>query len=191
MLVLCLGLIMFIGVHALKIFASKQREAFIASYGDNKWKAAYSLISLLGFALIIYGFGLSRVDPIFIWNPPLWTRHIAILFTLFAFILLAASGISGNHFSQKLGHPMYAGIKIWAFAHLIANGTLADILLFGSFLLWAVLGFVSSRKKDRKEGVTYPAATISKTGLTVVAGLLAWLVFAGFLHKLLIGVSPM
>jgi uncharacterized membrane protein len=101
-----------------------------------------------------------------------------------------AAYVPGNAIKRAIGHPMVAGVKVWALAHLLANGTLADVLLFGTFLAWAVLSFVAARRRDRAAGTTYPAGPGSRTAITVVVGLVAWAVFAFALHRPLIGVAP-
>jgi uncharacterized membrane protein len=106
-------------------------------------------------------------------------------------VLWAASGVPRNQIKAKLHHPMVLSVKVWALAHLLANGSLADTVLFGSFLLWAVVLFAASRKRDRRVHVVYPAGTAAMTTVTVVAGLVFWAVFAFWLHRLLIGVSPL
>jgi uncharacterized membrane protein len=184
------GLVLFVGVHSVRLVAPQWRARFIATYGDKTWKLVYSVDSLLALALIVYGFGLSRADPVFLWNPPLWTRDVAIPLTLIAFILFAASGGPANHIKQKLGHPMYAGVKVWAFAHLLANGRLGDVLLFGTLLVWAIAGFAISRRRDRRAGITYPAGNLPNTVITLLIGCAVWLVFTYYLHGMLIGVQP-
>lgn len=191
MTLLIFGLLLFLGNHSIRLFMPAWRTRFIEQYGENTWKAIYSLFSLAGLVLIVYGYGQARMDPVFVWNPPLWTRHLAIPFTWVSFVLLAAASIRGNLFKQRLGHPMYMGVKVWAFAHLIANGRLGDILLFGAFLAWAVAGYVISRRRDRREGVSYPAATAKGTAFTVLAGTVVWAIFAFWLHQILIGVPPL
>src|SRR5687768_4591829 len=120
MIFLIAGLLLFIGVHSIRIFANDWRNSMISRIGIKKWKMLYSITALGGLLLIVYGFVLSRANPVFIWNPPLWSRHLAALLTLFAFILFAAAEVRGNHIKSKLGHPMYLGTKLWAFAHLMA-----------------------------------------------------------------------
>ncbi len=191
MMLLIAGLILFIGVHSFRIFADSLRERLITRYGEKAWKGIYSLVSLLGFALIIWGYGLARAEPVYLWNPPIWTHWVALPFTWLAFVLLAAANIPRNHFKQRLGHPMYAGVKIWAFAHLISNGRLEDVLLFGLFLAWAIAGFAVSRRRDRHLGTRYPEGTLRGTGICLVAGTLVWALFAFVLHRWLFGVSPL
>ena len=190
MIYFVIGLLLFFGNHSVRLVMPAWRTRFIEQYGANTWKAVYSLFSLAGLILLIYGFGQARAHPVFVWYPPLWTHHIAWLLTWFAFVLLAAASIPANHIKAKIGHPMYAGVKIWAFAHLVANGTVCDILLFGAFLVWAIMGFGISRRRDKREGSSYPAGTTRGTVITLVAGTIAWAVFAFYLHAMLIGVSP-
>jgi len=188
MAILILGLTLFFSVHSVRIVADDWRTRFIESKGKLAWRGIYSVLSLAGLALIIYGFGMSRADPVFLWNPPLWTRHVTALLVLFAFFLLAAGNIPNNHFKAKLGHPMFLGIKVWAFAHLIANGRLGDVLLFGTFLVWSIIGYSAARKRDRKAGVVYEAGSAAGTAMAVSAGTLLYALFAFSLHSLLIGV---
>src|SRR5512137_641189 len=152
---LILGLVIFLGTHSVRIFADGWRGARVAAMGLNAWKAVYSIVSLAGFVLIVWGYGLARADPVVLYTPPLWTRHLAALLTLPAFILLAAAYVPGTRIKRAVGHPMVAGVKSWAFAHLIANGTLADVALFGSFLAWSIFDYISARRRDRAAGVVY------------------------------------
>lgn len=191
MFVLIIGLVAFLGVHSTRIVADDWRSARIARLGERNWKLAYSLVSLLGIVLVAWGYGIARMEPVVLWNPPLWTRHLASVLVLVAFVLIAAAYVPRNHVKAGLGHPMYAGVKTWAFAHLLSNGTLADLLLFGSFLVWAVLGYRSSRARDRKAQVTYPPGASGGTIATVLAGTIAWVLFAFYLHGPLIGVRPL
>ncbi len=190
MIWLIAGLVIFFSVHSVRIFASSWRTRCITIKGENVWKGIYSVLSLAGLLLIIYGYGLSRADPVFLWTPPSWTRHLASLLVLLAFILLAAANVPGNHLKARLGHPMYAGVKIWAFSHLITNGRLGDALLFGCFLVWAIVGFSSARRRDRLAGTAYPGGTAKGTVITVVGGFIAYGIFASYLHRVLIGVPP-
>ena len=137
MALLITGLILFLGIHSSRIFAETIRLSLINKLGALGWKGIYSLISLVGFVFIIYGYGVARGSPVVLWNPPIWTRHLAALLTLPAFITIAASQIPGTHIRAKLKHPMVLGVKLWATAHLLANGTVHDTVLFGTFLLWA------------------------------------------------------
>ena len=190
MTLLLIGLALFLGVHSTRIVADGWRTATIARVGEKPWKGIYSLLSIAGFVLIVIGYGAARQSPVVLFAPPAWTRHLAALLTIPAFVLLAAAYVPGNAIKRAVGHPMMAGVKVWALAHLLANGTLADVLLFGTFLAWAVLGFIAARRRDRAAGTTYPAGPGSRTAITVVVGLVAWAVFAFALHRPLIGVAP-
>jgi uncharacterized membrane protein len=190
MTLLVLGLAIFLGAHSTRIFAEGWRTGRIRSLGERPWKAVYSVISLIGFVLIVYGYGEARANALVLWNPPLWTRHVAALLTIPAFILLVAAYVPGNRIKARVGHPMVAGVKVWAFAHLLANGTLPDVLLFGGFLAWAVPCYLAARKRDRAAGRAYPVAGAGKDIVVVVVGLVAWAAFAFWLHGPLIGVRP-
>jgi len=187
---LILGLVIFLGVHSVRIVADGQRTQFIAQRGALAWKGLYSLLSIAGFVLLVWGYGLARQQPVVLWSPPLGMRHAASLLTLISFVLLAATYVPRNSIKARLHHPMVLAVKVWALGHLLANGTLADVLLFGSFLLWAVLSFKAARGRDRAAGTTYPAGTLAGTGIAVVVGVAAWLGFALWAHGVLIGVRP-
>lgn len=190
MTALVIGLVVFLGSHSVRIFAPVWRARQIERLGAGGWKGVYSVVSLIGLLLIVWGYGASREVPVALWVPPIWTRHLAALLTLPAFVLLAASHVPGTRIKARLGHPMVVGVKLWAFAHLIANGTLADALLFGGFLAWAVVDFRSARLRDRVAGTRYPAGHASKDAVAVVVGFVAWAVFAFWLHGWLIGIRP-
>jgi uncharacterized membrane protein len=190
MRLLVLGLIVFLGCHSIRIVADPWRSRQVARLGPNGWKGAYSLVSLAGFALIVWGYAQARLDPVVLYAPPVWTRHLAALLTMPAFVLLAAAYVPGTRIKAKLGHPMVAGVKLWALAHLLANGTLADVLLFGAFLAWAIADFVAARRRDRLAGTVYVAGPASRDVIAATVGLVAWAVFAFWLHGLLIGVRP-
>jgi uncharacterized membrane protein len=190
MIILILGLLMFFATHSLRIFAYDWREAQVARFGDTTWKGLFSLVSLVGLALIAIGFGQARLAPIVLWFPPVGLRHLSGLLVLISFILFAAAYIPGTRIKAKLGHPMVAGVKAWAFAHLLANGSLADVLLFGSFLAWSILNYGSARRRDLAAGTVYPAGSLNGDLTAVVVGLFAWLVFAFWLHGWFFNVRP-
>jgi uncharacterized membrane protein len=187
---LILGLLIFLGVHSTRIFADDWRTHTIKRLGEAGFKGAYTVLSLIGFALIIWGFGMAREMPTQLWQPPVAMRHVAALFNVLAFVLLVAAYVPGNAIKSRVHHPMVLATKTWAFAHLISNGNLAHVLLFGAFLLWAVVDFISARKRDRRQGIQYPAGTATATALTVVLGGALAAVFALYLHGLLIGIKP-
>jgi uncharacterized membrane protein len=190
MTTLVAGLILFLGVHSVRIFAEPWRVRTIARIGEKPWKAVYSLISIAGFVLLVWGYGLARQQGVVLFEPPVFMRHLTSLLMLVSFVLLAAAKVPGNHIKARLGHPMIIGVKVWAFAHLLANGRLSDVVLFGAFLAWAVADFIAARKRDRAAGTVYPPGDELRTVLTVVAGVVAWAVFVAGLHLWLIGVAP-
>ena len=191
MTLLVLGLIIFIANHSVRIVADGWRTAYIARHGLITWRAIYSVLSLAGLALIIYGYGASRVDPVYVWSPPPLMRYVTAVLVYGSFLLIVAGYVPGNHLRARLGHPMFAGIKIWAFAHLLANGRLGDMLLFGAFMVWAVVGFSAARRRDRRDGVTWPAGTVMGNLSVAALGTLAYGLFIAYLHRLLIGVQPL
>ena len=189
---LALGLLLFLGIHSVRIFAEDWRQKRLDTLGEAAWKGTYSLISVAGFALIVWGYGVARQAPVVLWVPPVGLRHAASLLTLVSFVLLAATYVPANALKARLKHPMVLGIKLWALAHLLSNGNLADVLLFGSFLLWAILSFRAARLRDAaavvKAEITHSPA--SRTIATLVGGVVAWVVFALWAHGPLIGVRP-
>jgi len=190
MVYLILGLLIFLGVHSVRIVAEDWRTRTIARIGAGPWKGAYTLLSLLGLGLIVWGFGLARQQPVQLWSPPIAMRHLASLLTLAAFVLLAAAYVPRNAIKARLHHPMVLGVKMWALAHLLAAGNLGHVLLFGSFLVWAVLDFSAARKRDRLAATVYAPGTAVGTALTVVVGVAAWAVFAFWAHGWLMGIRP-
>ena len=187
---LILGLLMFLGMHSTRIVADGWRSQVIAQRGPGAWKALYSVVSLVGFGLIVWGYGQARLTPEVLWATPMWTRHLASLLVLLALVLLVAAYVPGNGIKERVRHPMVLGVKVWAFAHLLANNTLADLLLFGGFALWAVLDFRSARQRDRAAGTVYAPGRAGATAVTVVLGVAVWAAFAFWLHLALFGVRP-
>lgn len=188
MTVLMLGLIVFLGVHSVQIYAGDWRRRQIAGIGELKWKGIYSLLSLIGLLLIIWGYG--QTQAVLLWSPPVWTRHLAMLLMIPAFMLLVATYLPDSRIKSAVGHPMLLSVKIWALAHLLANGTLAAVILFSSFLVWAIVDFAVCRRRDRSEGVTRPAGSLKGDVLVSVVGVATWALFAFYLHAVLIGVNP-
>ena len=199
MIELLLGLVLFLGVHSLRVFAPEWRAGTFAKLGEKKFKGLVSIASLVGFVLIIHGYGLARLTPQVLWIPPVATRHIAALLMLFAMIFLVATYFPGNHIKQRLHHPMVVSVKVWSVAHLIANGMAADVLLFGSFLGWAVLDFRAARQRDgaaqaataESKLVESQPAKLSATVMTIILGAGLWFGFVAYLHLKLFGVSPL
>lgn len=190
MVYLLAGLVIFLGVHSVRVFADGWRSQMRDKLGVQTYRGLYSLLSLAGFVLIVWGFGMARQTPVQLWLPSMGMRHLAALLTLVAFVLLASAYVPGNMIKARVHHPMVAGVKVWAFAHLLANGTLAHVLLFGSFLVWAVLLFIASRKRDRRDAAVYAVGQPVATGMAIAIGVTSWIAFTLWLHGWLIGVRP-
>ena len=191
MILLILGLVLFLGMHSVRIVADDLRSRFVARRGLNAWKGLYALVSIAGFVLVCIGFGQARQQAAVLWSPPRWTHDAAALLTLAAFILVTAAYVPGNGIKARLKDPMILGVKSWAAGHLLANGTLADVVLFGSFLVWAAFDFRAARQR-RRAGAEPAVAAVKRgrSAITVVVGALAWMLFAFHLHQWLIGVAP-
>lgn len=195
MLRLSLGLLIFLGVHSLQIVAAQWRQRQLVRHGPGVWKGVYSLLSLLGLLLIVSGYGAARHggEPD-LWPPPLWVRHLTFLLTALVFVLLAAAYVPGNRIRRAVRHPMVLGVQLWALAHLLANTRLADFLLFGTFLIWAVMLFRHSIHHGRAEPDWMPAgapASAARDLAVLLVGLVAWGIFLLWGHALLIGVPPL
>lgn len=189
MLVLVSGLVILLGVHSISIVAPAWRESMVGRIGTGAWKGLYALASIAGFALVVWGYGLARQDPVVLYTPPTWTRHLAGILMLPVFPLLLATYLPGR-ISAAVRHPMLAATKAWALAHLLANGALADVLLFGGFLVWAVLDRISAGRRPAR---AVPGAPRSKWNdwIALVAGLAIYWLFVSGLHLRLFGASPM
>lgn len=192
MVLLLLGLLLFLGPHSVRIFAPNWRQARMAAWGEWRWKGGYSVLVGVGLALIVIGYGQARQTPLDWWTPPVWTRHVAALLTLPSMVLFAASFVPGTIMTARLHHPMVLGVKLWAAAHLLANGRLADVVLFGAFLVWAVLNFRVARQRDRA-GLhpVPPPGRVARDVVAVLLGLVVWGLLIRWGHVWLIGVQPL
>lgn len=182
---LVFGLILFLGVHSISIIAPAGRDRMAAAFG-NGWRALYSIASIAGFVLLIWGYGLARQQPVILYQPAPWMRHLTSLLMLPVFPLLFAAYMPGR-VKAKLKHPMLVAVKLWAVAHLLANGTLADVVLFGSLLAWAVLDRISFKTRTQRPIPSAPASRWNDL-IAIVLGLAAYVVFAMALHARWIGV---
>jgi len=190
MIILISGLLIFLGVHSIRLFADGWRTRQIQRIGALPWKGIYALVSIAGFALIVWGFQLERYTSPLLWTPPHWSLHLTALLMLVAFVLLVAAYVPGNRIKARVGHPMLLATKTWAVAHLLVNGKLVDIVLFGTFLIWAIADFAVSRRRDRLANVTYPVIGIQRDVLVIVIAVIAFVFFAHYGHEWLIGVRP-
>lgn len=191
MAILVLGIIIFLGMHLVRVVAPGFRAGIIESRGKGTWMGLYTIVSLVGLCLIIYGFGQARGETGMLYNPPIFLRHIALLLMLVAFIVLAAGSLPAGRIAVALKHPQVLSIKIWALAHLLANGETSSVLLFGSFLAWAVILRISLKRRERAGEKVLPVFKSARNDvLAVVIGLVAFVLFVWKLHELLIGVQP-
>ena len=187
MIELVLGLLIFVVTHSLRVTAPQWRERQLLNFGPLGFKVAVSLLSLVSLWFIVQGYGAARLDPVVMWQPALATRHIAALLMLVSMVLLVAAYAPANAIRAKLKHPMVLAVKVWAVAHLLANGTLADWLLFGTLLVWAVLNFRAARRRDIEFG---PSSGLATT-VTGVVGVALWAGLVWRWHAWLFGVSPL
>jgi len=191
-----LGLLLFLGSHSVRIVAEDWRVATRMRLGEKMYKGVYSLASIVGFALLVYGFSQIRWDNPMLWTPPTAMRHIAVLLMLLSLVLLVAAQVPNNLIKARLHHPMVLSVKVWALAHLLANGRVADLILFGAFLLWAVLDFRAARQRDRLVAEAVhdlpPEETpvFANNGRVVAIGVVVWLILLLGGHTWLFGVSP-
>jgi len=189
MTLLVIGLILFLGLHSVPVFAPAARERLVQTMGRNGWRALHSVLSLAGLVLIVIGYGQARMAPIALYTSPLWLRHVTIVLMLPFFPLLFAAYLPGR-IKAKVKHPMLTAIKLWAFAHLLYNGNLADVLLFGGFLAWAVADRISLKKRASTLQVS-SAPRAANDLIAVVLGLAVYAAVLLWLHRLLIGVPLM
>ncbi|SFR75992.1 Uncharacterized membrane protein [Marinobacter daqiaonensis] len=188
MWLLILGLVIFLGIHSLSIVNDPLRNRMAASMGEGPFKGVYSVIAIIGLVLIIYGYGQARMDPTPLYVPPTWLRHLSMLLLVPVFPLLLAAYFPGR-ISRTLKHPMLVAVKLWAVAHLLANGMLHDVLLFGAFLAWAVADRISLKRRTERTPPTLPATRLNDA-IAVIGGLVLYVLFVIWLHQWLIGVPP-
>jgi uncharacterized membrane protein len=192
LLPLLLGLTLFFVPHVFTTRRQPRLEA-IGRYGEGTYKGLYTLLSVAGLALIVWGFGYYRSQGyIQVWDPPRWLGHLNLLLMLLSLILLASAYAPTGWIKAKAKHPMLAAVKLWAFGHLLANGDLGSMLLFGAFLAYGVFDRIAVKKRERIEGAkVMPAPSAKGDAIAVVAGLAAYVAIAFWLHPLLFGVGAM
>ncbi len=188
MLLLIAGLVLFLGIHSLSIVNEPLRDRLAQRLGVVGWQAIYAIIAIAGLILIIQGYAAARLEPVLLYAPPAWLRHASMLLLLPVFILLLAAYLPGR-IKAATKHPMLLATKIWAFAHLLSNGMLHDVVLFGAFLAWAVVDRISMKRRVQRP---LPGAKASKLNdaIAVVAGLILYVWFVKQGHVWLIGVAP-
>ena len=189
MVMLISGLVLFLGIHSTSIVCAPWRNKIVARIGIMPWQGMYSLIAILGFILMVQGFDLARQDALILYQPPTWLRHVSLLLLVFIFPLLFATYLPGR-IQTATKHPMLAATKIWAFAHLLANGSLADVLLFGAFLAWAVMDRISLKRRTPLPIPSTPPTRFNDA-IAITLGLGVYAAFVLGLHQWLFGVSPL
>jgi uncharacterized membrane protein len=189
MIELIAGLVLFLGMHSTAIVAPALRDKLAARAGGIPWKVVYALVSIAGFVLIVRGYAEARMAPEILYVPPTWTRHLLATLMLPVFPLLFAAYLPGHIKRMAGGHPMLVATKLWALGHLLGVTTVADAVLFGSILAWAVADFISVRRRAPR---AIPGAPASKwnDAIAVVLGLALYGAFVGHLHLKLIGIAP-
>lgn len=186
MLMLIMGLILFFVPHSIAIVAPHWRGRMVLHMGDKAWKITYSFISAIGFVLLVIGFGHVRREPVVLYVSPAWLHYVTFALMLPVFPLLLAAYLPG-HIRSATKHPMLVAIKLWASAHLLVNGTLADVVLFGAFLLWAIIDRISLKSRMQAPVQRLPSSRFNDL-IAVVLGLCLYALFIARLHALLIGV---
>ena len=185
-----IGLALFLGIHSVSIVAPSWRDAQVAQHGLILWKGIYSVVSIVGLALLIYGYGLARQDPLVLYTPPAAIRHVVLLLMLPVFPLLLATYLPGR-IKTAVKHPTLLAVKIWAAGHLLANGTLPDVVLFGSFLAWAVVDRIAVKRRVVSRAVPGAPSSPINDVIALAGGLALYVVFLLWAHRWLIGVSPL
>lgn len=189
LLILLCGLVLFIGAHGF-VTLRERRARLIARFGEGPYKLGFSLVAVLGIVLIAYGFGLYRSTGwVELWSPPRWTRHVAALLMWPAVVLLLAAYLPG-HIKHTVKHPMLTAVKLWALAHLIANGDLGSVVLFGSLLAWAVFDRIAVKRREGAGEITTSQQTGGWTNdtIAIVVGTLVYLALGFVFHPVVIGV---
>lgn len=212
-LLLC-GLFLFIATHSIRIVAEPLRTALVMRLGEWPYKGLLSLVSLLGFWLMLTGYAQASLESVVVWTPPVYLRHITWLLMLLSSVLLVAAYVPRNHVKHKLKHPMVLSVKVWALAHLLANGQAHQMVLFASMLVWAVLSFRAARQRDALAAHTsntpdehtsdapdahatpvasthLPPANALASAITVLVGVALWAALLWHFHAQWFGVSPL
>lgn len=186
---LIVGLILFLGVHSISIVNEPWRNHMAGRMGEMAWKGGYTILAFVGLLLIVHGYGSARYDPLVLYAPPVWLSPLAFLLLLPVFPLVLTAYLPGR-IKAAVKHPMILAVKLWALAHLLSNGTLADVLLFGGFLVWAGAERISLKRRAPRPIPGAPESARNDI-VAVIGGLVIYVVFIVWLHPLLIGVPAM
>lgn len=191
MFLLVISLILFFATHSLRLIAPGFRARMIAGMGEGPFKGVYSLVSIVTIAFVAYAFGQARQVTGMLYYPPVWMSHIALTLMLFAMICLAAACLPAGHIVAKTKHPLILAVKIWATAHLLANGETSSVILFASFLAWGVVMRILLKRRARAGEVVSRSFVSARYDIAaVVLGIVLWAALIWKLHEWLIGVQP-
>lgn len=184
---LIVGLVLFLGTHSIAIASPAGRNRLAGKLGEVPFKIAYALLSIVGLVLIVRGYGAARLDPVILYQPPDFLRHLTMLLMIIVFPGLLAAYFPGR-IQSTLKHPMLVAVKAWALSHLLVNGMLADVLLFGGFLAWAIVERISLKRRGQRDIPQLPTSAANDV-IVIVGGLLLYGAFVVWLHPALFGVA--
>ncbi|MGJ8647253.1 MAG: NnrU family protein [Marinomonas colpomeniae] len=191
MLILVVGLAIFFAVHCVRLFIPDWRKMVVTKAGLMSWRVRFGMLSLLSIGFIFMGYGQARLAPVWLWFPPVFMPHITSLIMFVALFFFCSAVVPKTTLRRVTGYPLYLAVKLWAFAHLLSNGNLADVLLFGSFLIWAIASYAIFRSRDRKAGVKAEESNIRFDLIALGFTFVSWFAIVLFFHKAVIGVSPL
>lgn len=189
MILLVLGLVLFLGIHSVSIVAPAWRDRMAARLGDGTWKGLYSLVSFAGLGLLLWGYGEARLHPTMVYVPPPWMHYVTVVLMAPVFPLLMAAYLPGR-IKTGARHPFLVATKLWAAAHLLSNGTVHSVVLFGSFLAWAVVDRISLKRRTERPVAGAPPSA-ANDWIAVGVGLGLYALAIGWTHQKFIGTSPL
>ena len=191
MLILIVGLAIFFAVHSVRLLIPDWREMAVTKAGLMSWRVRFGMLSLLSLGFIFMGYGQARLSPIWLWFPPVFMPHVTSFIMFVTLFFFCSAMVPKTTLRRITGYPLYLAVKLWAIAHLLSNGNLADVLLFGSFLIWAIVSFAIFRRRDRKAGVKAEESSIRFDLIAFGFAGVSWFAIVVFFHKAVIGVSPL
>jgi uncharacterized membrane protein len=187
MIIFIMGFIIFFGIHSISLFSRPLRDRLLARIGESKWKGYFTLLAILGLTLLVMGYVEVRKTPTFVYHLPDWFRSLVWILMLPVFPLLILAYLPGT-FREMIPHPMVTSIILWSGSHLLVNGTLGDIILFGMFFIWSIGIYISMVKHPRDGGLKQPVSLQMKYDLiAMVTGLILYFSYFLWLHEMIIG----
>lgn len=191
MTTLIIGLALFLGPHSSRIFLERVRLRVINGIGEGAWKAGHTILSVVGLIMIVLGFRAAAPDAVAVWIPPFEFLHLAALLMLISLIVFVAAYVPAGRIKGVVKHPMVAGVAIWSAAHLLVNGMEHEVLLFGAFLVWSLLNYISARVRDHQMRLVYIPGPWRNDIICIVIGTAVWAGFVFYAHEWLFGVPPL